>query len=161
MKKVLFLALLVSCTAKGPTYTPIQESVINYAQHIEPDSAHYVPLRFGKPQDFTRADSLRPTVKQYTELSDALATLMMGTAKIVDLQTRGRAPAAVLARSKRRNDSISTAFKSMTDARLALVKAGIKKVVVGKEITHSWRVGERVDSAHFIVFNNGAVTRLN
>jgi len=161
MKKLLLLSLLAGCTAKGPTYTPLQEAVIKYAQHTEPDSARYVPLRFGRPQEFTRADSVRPAIEQYSELSETAAKLMMSTAKSVDLQTQLRVPAAELAESNRRNDSAVADFNRLSKARLALLDMGMKKVVVGQKITHSWRVGERIDSAHFVVFNSGAVTRLN
>jgi len=160
MKKLLLLALLAGCTAKGPDYTPDQQKIIKLAQHLEPDSARYVPLRFSRPTPFTRADSVRPTIDQYTEMSDGMASLAMASAKLVDLQTQNRVPAVELTRSKRKNDSISNAYQAIMASRLALLRMGMKSIVVGQEIVHSWRVGERVDSAHFVVFKNGIVKRI-
>jgi hypothetical protein len=119
-----------------------------------------VPLRFGKPQPFTRADSVRPTIEQYTELSDGMANWAMSNANLFRLQTKHHVPAAELARTKRNSDSVSDAYQTLLASRFKLLQMSTNAVVVGQEVVHSWRVGERVDSAYFVVFNNGTAERL-
>jgi hypothetical protein len=149
--------LLAGCTSK-PAYTPTQEKIIKLAQHLEPDSARYVPLRFGKPVSFTKGDSLRPTLEQYEGIvEDKLQTMRLAETALELAIYSGRK--ADIATSKERYNKISKEWSDWADARTSLVTQSTDKVV-GQDIAHSWRVGERVDSAHFVVFNNGDVKRL-
>jgi hypothetical protein len=151
MKKLIpVLGLLVACTSK-PSYTPTQEKIIKLAQHLEPDSARYVPLRFSKAKPYTRADSVQPTIDQYTQLTDSQARLMLGIANTVDFITRVGKQATAIKKLNHESYSLRLAFNQLSGVRLRLLNLATH-TVVGQNISHSWRVGERIDSAHFVVF---------
>jgi hypothetical protein len=158
MKKLLLLALLASCTSK-PTYTATQEKIIKLAQHLEPDSARYVPLRFSNPTPFTRGDSVQPAIEQYKHFAEGARESMMLTAKSADLGMSLHLPASELARRDNESEKAKAEYTKLMQTQIRLVSLGTDKVV-GQEIRHSWRVGDRVDSAHFVVFNSGVVKRL-
>lgn len=158
-KRYWFWLLLLTGCSRHPPYTPLQQVVRRYIQTQEPDSAQYAPLWFSEPTAFTRADSLRPTVTQYTTRAERIVERLRTCDSLIAWQTYHRAPAAELAKATQQDDSLLWTYKSLMDTRLLLLRMSTKQVL-GQQLTHSWRIGERVDSARFAIFYKGTVQRL-
>ena len=149
--------LAIGCT-RPPALSPLHASVSHFAQHhyLGPDSARYVSLRFGPPQPFWRSDSLQPELEQCAHLYDQLEEVRMVVGKALDRAHHARVRGEELAHLVQANDTAVAHCKLIKKHCVALVKQATP-TVIGQTLVHSWRVGQRVDSARFVVFTNGVV----
>jgi hypothetical protein len=159
MKKLLLLALLAGCTAKEPTRTLEQQAIIKYVQHNEADSSRYVPLKFSKPQPFTQLDSVNNEQTAFRAEYERLDERRKDAQKILDQGVALRVPSSEMKRRQQEYQEASDATIALMERNTALLKR-TTEAAIGQQVIHSWRVGERVDSAHFVLYKTGKVQRL-
>ncbi|GAA4042697.1 hypothetical protein GCM10022409_30810 [Hymenobacter glaciei] len=95
-------------------------------------------------------------LEQYAHLYDQLEEVRMVVGKEVDRAHQARVEGAELAHLVQANDTAVAHCKLMKNYYLAIVKQATP-TIIGQTLVHSWRIGERVDSARFVVFTNGVV----
>ena len=118
-----------------------------------------MPLRFGKPQPFTQLDSVDNLQDAYHAEYDRLDERRKDAEKILSQGATLRLSGSEIKRRQQEYKKASDAVVAHIERNTALLERTSRKQI-GQEITHSWRMGERIDSEHFVVFNTGTVKRL-